>query len=202
MSVISTAWPVRSVWLGVSVENQATADARIPWLLKTPAALRFVSYEPALGPVDFTKICLSDGDFLGPYLHSLGLDTRLDWIICGGESGLNARPCHLAWLRSVVKQCQNARVPCWVKQLGSHSVGGCAALVDPDSPALWDSRFHWQHRAGADPSEWPTDLQVQQFPEVHDDNTHPHTHCERIESAGALGHAGQASAAAAYRSVL
>ena len=112
-------WPFPNVWLGVSVENQATADERIPWLLKTPAALRFVSYEPALGPVDFTKVCLSDGDFLGPYLHSLGLDTCLDWIICGGESGSRARPCNLAWLRSVVKQCQAAGVACFVKQLGS-----------------------------------------------------------------------------------
>ena len=149
-------WPFPNVWLGVSIENQATADERIPWLLQTPAAVRFLSCEPLLGPL-LIRWWL-DGN------HPSG--HRPDWAIIGGESGREARPCNLAWLRSMVRQCQDAGVPCWVKQLGSYSVGGCAALVDPESPALWDSRFHWHHKAGADPAEWPEDLRVQCFPEV------------------------------------
>lgn len=132
------AWPLPNVWLGVSVEDQATADARIPLLLETPSAVRFVSYEPALGPVDFH-------DFIG-----------LDWLIVGGESGPGARPFDLAWARSIVKQCHAAGIPTFTKQLGARPIeaavgGGMERL------ALCD-------RKGADPSEWPADLRVRKWP--------------------------------------
>ncbi len=140
-------WPLPNVWWGVSIENQDTVDARIPWLLQTPAAVRFVSYEPALAAVD-----------LVPYLDEHGWTTAgahrgLDWVICGGESGPQARPCDLAWLRSVVQQCQAAGVACWVKQLGSRPCDGSRRVLA-------------HHNAGADPAEWPEDLRVQQWPEV------------------------------------
>ena len=74
-------WPLPNVWLGVSAEDQKTADERIPLLLQTPAAVRFVSYEPALGPVDFS-----------PWLRPAGFEHQwLDWIIVGGESQAQAR---------------------------------------------------------------------------------------------------------------
>lgn len=147
------------VWLGVSVENQDTADERIPWLLNTPAAVRFISYEPALGPVDFTKVWCTDGDRLGPYLHNLGMDTGLDWVICGGESGSKARPCDLEWLQSCISQCSAAGIACFVKQIGSHP-----EVWNKDHTVMYQPKLY--DRKGADPSEWPNDLQVQQFPGV------------------------------------
>lgn len=106
-----------NVWLGVSVENQQTADERIPLLLKTPAAVRFVSCEPLLGPVDLSN---NHPEYLW------GQDSRdgetdqdpLDWVICGGESGPNARPMHPDWARSLRDQCQAAGVPFFFKQNG------------------------------------------------------------------------------------
>lgn len=106
--------PNGNAWLGVSIEDQPTADERIPLLLQTPAAVRFVSYEPALGPVDFL-------DYL-PDTHDGHPDSRgepwLDWVIAGGESGPKARPAHPDWFRSVRDQCQAAGVAFLFKQWG------------------------------------------------------------------------------------
>lgn len=99
-----------NIWLGVSIEDQKTADERIPLLLQTPAAVRWVSYEPALGPVT-----------LAPFVDPLNpTDTYPDlhWVVAGGESGPNARPCHPDWIRSVRDQCQAAGVPFLFKQWG------------------------------------------------------------------------------------
>lgn len=121
--VIQSSCPLPNVWLGVSVENQEAADQRIPDLLQTPAAVRFVSAEPLLGPVD-----------LKFYLHEVGIgvdlskdagggsfkwDTPpLDWVIVGGESGRNARPMHPDWARSLRDQCVAADVSFFFKQWG------------------------------------------------------------------------------------
>lgn len=118
-----------NVWLGTSCENQATADERIPHLLNSPAAIRFISCEPLLGEIDLRgrpkeqqHLCIRCG--LGPeatHDHPDGYRTRgLDWIIVGGESGPNARPCVIGHIRSLVKQCKAANVPVFVKQLGSY----------------------------------------------------------------------------------
>lgn len=96
-------FPLPNAWLGVSIEDQKTADDRVPILLQTPAAVRFVSYEPALGSVDFT--------------HDLCADESIDWIIMGGESGQHARPMNPDWARSVRDQCQEAGVPFFMKQM-------------------------------------------------------------------------------------
>ena len=116
----NVGWPMRNIWLGVSVENQDWANERIPLLLATPASKRFVSYEPALGPVDFARLPIP------PYLLSqIGvcgagkLKRRIDQIIVGGESGSGARPFEIAWARSVVQQCKAAGVACFYKQGGS-----------------------------------------------------------------------------------
>jgi protein gp37 len=89
-----------NVWLGVSVEDQKTADKRIPILNTTPSSIRFISYEPALGEID-----------LRPYLHGL------DWVIAGGESGKNRRPYKIEWFEKVMEQCKSAGVPFFMKQL-------------------------------------------------------------------------------------
>jgi len=108
-----------NVWFGVSVEDQATADERIPLLLQTPAEKRFVSYEPALGPVDFKQathrdIAKRQRERSITYLKAV----RLDWLIMGGESGPGARPMHPDWARSARDQCQAAGVPFFFKQWG------------------------------------------------------------------------------------
>ena len=119
MEAYFDAWPACmhcNLWLGVSIEDQATADERIPWLLRTPAAHRFVSYEPALGPVTiFDRGCPHPiqtpiGERLGPGV--------IDLIIAGGETGLGARPAHPDWFRSVRDQCVAARVPFFFKSRG------------------------------------------------------------------------------------
>jgi len=104
-------WPLPNVWLGVSVENQAAADERIPLLLQTPAAVRFVSCEPLLGAVDLT--------YWLDYDPEVGARPALDWVICGGESGPGARPMHPDWARGLRDQCQQAGVPFFFKQWGA-----------------------------------------------------------------------------------
>lgn len=144
-------WP--HVWLGVSVEDQRTADERIPILLATPAARRWISAEPLLGPVDLrylqpgdppTEINALAGTH-GVLRPHGGRCDRLDWVVVGGESGPGARQCDVQWIRDIVRTCAAARTPCFVKQLGSNS----------------DYRAT---KKGADPMEWPADLRVRQCP--------------------------------------
>ena len=105
--------PLPNVWLGVSVEDQTRADERIPDLLATPAAKRFLSCEPLLGPVDLGK--LLSGLPVNAWLTWLD---ALDWVIAGGESGPGARPMHPDWARSLRDQCAAADVPFYFKQWG------------------------------------------------------------------------------------
>lgn len=107
-------WPLPNVWLGVSAEDQATADERVPDLLATPAAVRFVSAEPQLGQIDFCQ--LQEGLPANAWLTWLD---GLDWIIVGGESGPHARPMHPEWARSIRDQCAAAQVPFFFKQWGA-----------------------------------------------------------------------------------
>lgn len=97
-------WP-SNVWAGTSVENQEAADKRIPHLLKCPAAIRFLSCEPLLGPIDLV-------DKTRTYRPAI----EVDWVIVGGESGPGARPCNVAWIRDIVGQCKAAGVATFVKQ--------------------------------------------------------------------------------------
>lgn len=293
-SLRAPQWPIPNVWLGVSAEDQRTADERIPLLLATPAAKRFVSAEPLLGPVDFSSWmrgndadrghCVSgghlwrasdrsrrndleasgsqggpmegriahdpvratpsresDGDRLpssarddgrqaascasAPHCvptlqgadpcrtddqshqrqairqspreprdsHALGAEVArhqgsrsapgtelpaLSWLIVGGESGPGARPCAVEWVRSIVRQCADAKVACFVKQLGENvNVTGRAdrdqwpahvdgERADPNGcPHIY--RLLLRDRKGADPAEWPEDLRVREFPQEH-----------------------------------
>lgn len=142
-------WPAGdNVALGVSVENQETAYRRLDDLLATRCKLRWVSYEPALGRVDF-------GQWLP--LHQLGSVSigrypALDWIVIGGESARPrrlARPVHIRWFYRTVIDCGAASVPIYVKQLGS----ACAAS------------HGWRDPRGANLAEWPPALRVRQ--ELH-----------------------------------
>lgn len=112
-------WPLPNVWLGVSVEDQRWADVRIPVLLDTPAAVRWLSCEPLLGPVDLHHCGGVDAiqpDWYGPTgaPHPL-----VDWVVVGGESGPGARPMHPDWARSLRDQCTTAEVPFFFKQHGA-----------------------------------------------------------------------------------
>jgi protein gp37 len=163
-------WPLPNVWLGVSCEDQQRADERIPLLLQTPAAVRFVSAEPLIGPIEFTynRFCRQMG--WGPpdpprAAKGERPDTwvlrpgGIDWVIVGGESGPSARPCDVTWIRSIVQQCHTASVPVFVKQLGAEPFDSGAVHLPVDVMSV-------RHSKGGDPSEWPEDLRVRQFPSV------------------------------------
>lgn len=115
--------PLPNVWLGVSVEDQATADARIPLLLQTPAVVRWISAEPLLGPVSLARWLRQRSDYV---IHSSDYGFEfynetppLDWIVVGGESGPKARPMHPDWVRSLRDQCAASGVAFLMKQWGS-----------------------------------------------------------------------------------
>jgi protein gp37 len=173
-------WPLPNVWLGVSVEDQQRADERIPLLLDTPAAVRFLSCEPLLGPVDLMRV---------PYLVSRYLeppyDDRIDWVIVGGESGRHARPMDIAWVRSLLEQCRRAGVPFFMKQMGSRpmlpiTAAGQDEWIAGANKGTWSTRsfarakdgarlgfaLKLRHSHGGNPEEWPEDLRVREWPEV------------------------------------
>lgn len=160
VSSIHREKPFHNVWLGVSCENQETADERIPLLLQIPAPIRFVSAEPLLGPVDLTKVIGQDGlgrDALRVDDSFSGIVERhLDWVIVGGESGVRARPCEIDWVRSIVQQCHAASVACFVKQLGRDWV--------KKNRNRSQSKRPWQPK-GEVPEEWPEDLRVREWPQ-------------------------------------
>jgi protein gp37 len=116
-----------NVWLITTIENQHWANVRIPQLLQVPAAVRGLSIEPLLGPVDLSRWlgervrcgCGGVCDSGVPCPMRGNWQPPIRWVIVGGESGHHARPCNLAWIRSIVEQCKAAGVPCFVKQLGS-----------------------------------------------------------------------------------
>lgn len=127
---------LKNVWLGVSVEDQATADVRIPVLLATPAAVRFVSAEPLLGPVDFNDLTVETASDSSHQIDALTCEepaedccsdpsgtATLDWVIVGGESGSSARPMHPEWVRSIRDQCKGASVAFHFKQWGAWAPG-------------------------------------------------------------------------------
>lgn len=109
-------WPLPNVWLGVSVEDQHWADIRIPALLDTPAAVRWISAEPLLGPLTFRWATWQPLGGVTDHLDGL---RRLDWVVVGGESGKGARPMHPQWARDLRDQCSEAGVPFLFKQWGA-----------------------------------------------------------------------------------
>ncbi len=169
-------WPLPNVWLGVSVEDQQRADERISPLLQCPAAIRWVSAEPLLGPIDFEHLqwqgkhevdvlrggAWEFGGFPGFTQHS---DMKtLDWVVPGGESGPGHRSCDLAWLRSIAHQCEAAGVPCFMKQTG-------ASYRDSDDPFYVENPLAVARpmvsRKGGDSADLSfVGLKIRQFPEA------------------------------------
>jgi protein gp37 len=138
-------WPLPNVWLGVSVEDHFRADERIPFLLDTPAAKRFISAEPLIGSLrldyldrgprgrlyplrgeEAMRMRFPDGE-TGDFGAPTKIGGKLDWVIVGGESGPNARPMHPEWARSLRDQCQAAGVAFFLKQWGEYQ-----AVDEPD----------------------------------------------------------------------
>ena len=162
-------WPLPQLWIGTSVENQATAEERIPHLLATPAAVRFLSCEPLLDPLNLELLpCRLPHQVQTGTLNALTgewwpadgydpereyrgrdqLEGQVDWVIVGGESGPNARAMDPAWAADLLHACAAAAVPTFFKQAGE----GLARV--------WRCR----DRKGGDPGEWPAAFQVRAFP--------------------------------------
>lgn len=133
------SWPLPNVWLGVSCEDQATADERIPLLLQTPAAVRWVSAEPLLGPIYFDQWLwehTKDEDGVKDSQPS----EMINWIVVGGESGPYSRETHIEWCESIRDQCRAAAVPFFMKQLTNDT--GRKIPIE----------------------KWPADLQIREYP--------------------------------------
>lgn len=169
-----SGWPLPNVWIGTSVENQKYADLRIPALLRTPAAVRFLSCEPLLGPIDLFPDDHAgherdyDGDHICvdcstdqqhvPWRTVDRTALGIDWCIVGGESGPGARPMEPAWAASLIKQCQDAGAAVFVKQLGSVWARD-TAYAGQSVAALGDTK-------GGNPKYWPTHLRVREYPKT------------------------------------
>lgn len=183
--------------LMITVVNQEEADRDIPKLLALPCK-NGISYEPALGPVDWSRWLVKQcdagsvpgphgiGGVMCPRCHGSRISgdgcPGLQWIIVGGESsqpGHPARPFNIEWARSTVRQCKATGTACFVKQLGSSVLVRNDSMEEwPDEDAFSDAIpddyrpayqgegvcIRLQDRAGADPAEWPADLQIREFP--------------------------------------
>lgn len=161
-----------NVWAMTSVEDQETADRRIPELLKVPARVRGLSVEPLLGPVDLRLGQKDDGQRWERHHF-------IHWVILGGESGPHARPCRVEWVRDLVRQCRATGVACFVKQLGACVTsrlpnGECwpgGNGLPPGHLTFSGDGFGNYHvrglsdPKGGDPAEWPEDLRVREMPE-------------------------------------
>lgn len=185
------AWP-RSVWAGTTVENQRRAEERIPELLKVPASVHFLSCEPMLGPLNLRDLPANVDPLpgkAGVTDYFCGLTGRtydsqldefgevefpcIDWVICGGESGRQARAFDLSWARSLQAQCKAAGTPFFFKQLGAFPVGRA-----PEDGACWtcrnkgdsfehdhsDCRLTFDGSHGGDLLQIPEDLRVREWP--------------------------------------
>ena len=179
-------WPLPNVWLGVSIENQEAADERIPLLLDTPAAVRFLSCEPLLGPLNLLE-------WLDRYRldHDTGTEaiykTLISWVIFGGESGAGARPCDVQWIRDGVSQCREHDIAPFVKQMGKWIAGDHSGFtvnrwlmadgrvfVPPIIRSVLNGHLHDRSANaiafgncdthGGNWNEWPEDLRVREFP--------------------------------------
>lgn len=158
-------WPPPNVHLGITVEDQAAAEERIPILLDTPATVRWLSVEPMLEQID-----------LRPWLGS----RELHWVVVGGESGNGARPCKAEWIQDVVDQCRDVGVPVFVKQLGADvRCSGATWGVEQErnhgglthwpegtkrTAGLGDIHIDLNQSKGGEIDEWPESLRVREFP--------------------------------------
>lgn len=148
-------WPIAeksldNIWLGTSVEDQENAELRIPLLSKCPAKIRFLSVEPLIGPIDFSRISCTD----------------IDWIIIGGESGHHARVCNVTWIRNIVSYCLKQKISVFVKQLGLSPIDN---IDDWPKNTQFETNNYERYillndKKGGDINEWPKKLKIRQFP--------------------------------------
>lgn len=139
------SWPLPNVWIGVSIEDQETADARVPVLLKSPAAKHWVSAEPLLGPVSFDSVPVGMFGALRPF-GTVGVGPRIDFCVVGGESGPKARPMHPDWARSIRDECRKANTPFFFKQTGLWQAlepgeAGSARYRNRTTRFMWNTTF-------------------------------------------------------------
>lgn len=146
-------WPLPNVWLGVSAEDQQRLNGRWAYLARCPAAVRFLSCEPLLGPLNLMASGAVRSIGGTPYDGFTYRGDGLHWVIVGGESGWNARDCDPEWIRAIVASCKELRVPCFVKQLGTRA-------------RKWQETWDVNDRKGGNPAEWPADLRVREMPAV------------------------------------
>lgn len=169
-----------NVHLLYSASDQASLESSVGDLLKCSDLVPVIglSLEPLVGPIDLTHVAMRNLGYTKDVLRRSDLepphvpDAAIGWVIVGGESGHGARPCDLSWIRSIVAQCKAAGVSCFVKQLGENPVecpddadiewGEVEQGIIPDPVPV---RF--KDKKGGDWSEWPEDLRVREFPEVH-----------------------------------
>lgn len=176
---LAAQWPLPNVEIGISAENNKYLDDRASILIDLPAARRFISAEPLLEEISlfaYLKTPLRD-----ECLRNLRSAEKpgLDWVIVGGESGPGARRFDIGWARSIVKQCRDANVPVFVKQLGALPLGlpSCAGCEDLEHEGeecglCWDvvevldgkRVLHLRDKKGGDMTEWPEDLRVREMP--------------------------------------
>lgn len=146
------SWPLPNVWIGTSAEDQPRLELRAKPLLNCPAAVRWLSLEPLIGPIDLGKA-------FGP----LSVDS-IDWVVVGGESGPGARPCSINWIRDIVAECRAAAVPVFVKQLGAAPFETMIAHLEDNRAVTVTPRLKLADRKGENPEEWPEDLRVREWP--------------------------------------
>lgn len=125
---LAVGWPLPNLWVGVSVENQRWADIRIPYLSRTPAAVRWLSCEPLIGPLE-----------LGDRLREA--QAAVDWVVVGGESGHGARPMRVEWARSLERESARAGVPYYFKQAGAVLAAEWGIKGKGNKPAEWPEEF-------------------------------------------------------------
>jgi protein gp37 len=144
-----------------SVESQEYADRRIPNLLRIPARWHGLSLEPLLERVELDGNRL---EWLAPFHEHdpmLNRTPRLDWLVIGGESGPKSRPCNIEWISSLVSQGKEAGTAVFVKQLGSAPYKYGGSVMD----LFFKDFIKLKQKKGGDPTEWPADLRVREWPE-------------------------------------
>lgn len=163
------AWPLPNVWIGTSVEDQATADERVRILRECPAAVHWISQEPQLGPIEYHPNTFEWVPILPDEDEEARSLPPIRWLVVGGESGPGARPFDLAWPRRTLEQARGTFARVFIKQLGAEprfffDVRREPQPSPPERVREW-SRVALRDRKGGDPTEWPADLRVREFPE-------------------------------------
>lgn len=165
-----------NVWFGVSAESQEWLNRRISDFINVPARVRFVSFEPLIGPAFLPREISRTTDFLGNgdvITRVVKTSEKIHWAIMGGESGFDGtRPCNIDWIRELVAQCRSIGVTPFVKQLGSRPYSlqkpvdvQHHSLLNMYVPPVWEHHLQLEDKKGGEITEWPEDLRIREFPQ-------------------------------------